>query len=77
MFSLLNHIFDASARSKPPRGLYIHGTVGRGKSYLMDGFYLNVPRTDKLRVHFHGFMRHFHADMKNTSRHTTRLSKWP
>lgn len=46
-----------------PRSLYIHGSVGRGKSFLMDGFFLNLPRTDKLRVHFHGFMRHFHRDM--------------
>ncbi len=45
-------------------GIYIHGSVGRGKSFLMDGFFLNLRRTDKLRVHFHGFMRHLHADMK-------------
>ena len=44
-------------------GLYIYGTVGRGKSFLMDGFFLNLPVEDKMRVHFHGFMRHFHADM--------------
>ena len=50
---------------KRSRGLYIHGTVGRGKSFLMDGFFLNLPVTNKLRVHFHGFMRHFHADMKD------------
>ena len=51
----------------PPKikGVYVYGTVGRGKSFLIDGFFLNVARKDKLRVHFHGFMRHFHQDMKN------------
>ena len=48
----------------PPKGIYIHGKVGRGKSFLVDGFFLNLPIQRKLRVHFHGFMRHFHADMK-------------
>ncbi len=61
---MLNHLFVAADHKRCPQGLYIYGTVGRGKSFLMDGFYLNLPRTDKLRVHFHGFMRHFHADMK-------------
>ena len=46
------------------RGLYLHGGVGRGKSFLMDGFYLQLQIERKIRVHFHQFMRHFHADMK-------------
>ena len=37
--------------------------MGRGKSFLMDGFFLNLPVEKKMRAHFHGFMRHFHADM--------------
>ena len=45
------------------QGLYLYGGVGRGKSFLMDGFFLNLPVERKMRVHFHGFMRHFHADM--------------
>lgn len=47
-----------------PKSVYIHGSVGRGKSYLMDGFFLNQSRDDKLRVHFHDFMRRFHNDIK-------------
>ena len=45
-------------------GLYFYGGVGRGKSFLMDGFYLQIPLEKKLRVHFHRFMLHFHDDMK-------------
>lgn len=45
-------------------GIYFYGGVGRGKSFLMDGFYLQLPLERKLRAHFHQFMRHLHADMK-------------
>jgi len=37
--------------------------VGRGKSFLMDSFYLCVPLVRKRRVHFHHFMREIHREM--------------
>lgn len=54
------------ARAAPPgmRGVYLHGGVGRGKSFLMDGFYLQLPLQRKVRVHFHQFMRRLHEEMK-------------
>ncbi|KAG0162851.1 hypothetical protein DFQ30_001177, partial [Apophysomyces sp. BC1015] len=44
-------------RPEPPRGVYLWGGVGRGKSFLMDSFYAVVPVQRKTRLHFHEFMR--------------------
>ena len=62
---LIARLLGASPAGDPKvrQGLYVHGSAGRGKSFLMDGFFLNLPVEAKMRVHFHGFMRHFHADM--------------
>lgn len=52
-----------------PRGFYIHGAVGRGKTMLMDLFHANVRFEPKLRVHFHEFMADVHeriAEARNS-----------
>ncbi len=47
-----------------PRGLYLWGGVGRGKTFLMDAFYTCLPYRRKRRIHFHNFMAEVHHEMK-------------
>jgi cell division protein ZapE len=47
----------------PPRGVYLWGGVGRGKTFLMDAFYSVVDVRRKTRIHFHEFMRGVHRQL--------------
>ncbi|WP_019141263.1 cell division protein ZapE [Noviherbaspirillum massiliense] len=51
------------SRPEVPRGVYMWGGVGRGKSFLMDSFYSVVPVVRKTRLHFHEFMREVHHQL--------------
>ena len=52
-------------RPDSPRGVYMYGGVGRGKSFLMDCFYSAVPLKRKTRLHFHEFMREVHRELRD------------
>jgi cell division protein ZapE len=52
--------FFADKDEEPPRGLYIFGEVGRGKTMLMDVFFQASPVVHKRRAHFHEFMAGVH-----------------
>lgn len=59
-----NAITKLLSRPAIPRGVYMFGGVGRGKSFLMDCFFQAVPLTRKTRLHFHEFMREVHRELQ-------------
>jgi cell division protein ZapE len=58
-----NALLKLVARPEIPRGVYLWGGVGRGKSFLMDCFFSTVPLVRKTRIHFHEFMRGVHREL--------------
>ena len=59
-----NAVTKLLLRPPIPRGVYMYGGVGRGKSFLMDCFFQSVPLTRKTRLHFHEFMREVHHELQ-------------
>jgi len=60
-------LFGRRAVIEPPRGVYLWGSVGRGKTMLMDLFFAGAPIGEKRRVHYHRFMQEVHREL-NTGR---------
>lgn len=57
-----------SLRRSSPRSLYVHGGAGRGKSWLADSFFAELPVVQKTRVHFHGFFDELHRSIHDHRR---------
>lgn len=57
-------LFASPAREQAVRGLYIWGSVGRGKTLLVDLFFDALPFENKLRIHFHDFMQFVHTELR-------------
>ncbi len=60
-----NALTKMLVRPPIPRGVYMYGGVGRGKSFLMDCFFQAVPLQRKTRLHFHEFMREVHRQLQD------------
>lgn len=74
---MLRRIFQFSTKNLGIRGLYIYGAVGRGKSMLMDLFFITLNVSKKKRIHFHSFMIDIHARLhawRNENRHNIHAS---
>jgi cell division protein ZapE len=54
----------------PPKGAYMWGGVGRGKTFIMDMFFEALPFDDKLRYHFHRLMYRVHGRLRELSGQT-------
>ncbi len=59
--------FRRFRRQTAPRGVYMWGGVGRGKTWLMDQFYESIPFRRKTRMHFHHFMQYVHKELNKNS----------
>jgi cell division protein ZapE len=73
-----NAVAKLLVRPPIPRGVYLAGSVGRGKSFLLDCFFRSVPLVRKTRLHFHEFMREVHRelfDLKGTANPLDELGK--
>ena len=55
--------FSSDLDYDQPKGLYLHGGVGTGKTMLLDIFYDSVPTEKKKRVHFNAFMLYLYSEI--------------
>lgn len=62
--STLARMLGRKTTARPVKGLYFWGGVGRGKTYLVDTFYDALPFEDKMRTHFHRFMKRVHEELR-------------
>ena len=60
--------------AKTPQGIYLWGTVGIGKTFLMDCFFNSLVTMKKRRIHFHHFMQEIHLELQRYTGHSDPLS---
>lgn len=65
--SFFSQLFRRICNDDNRQGIYLWGTVGVGKTFLMDCFYNALTTTKKRRVHFHDFMQEIHIQLQQYS----------
>ena len=70
--SMFDRWFGKEKKVQAPKGLYLHGAVGGGKTMLMDVFYGCCQIDGKRRVHFNAFMQDVHARIHEVKKHVVR-----
>ena len=68
-------LFSFFKRVEPPKGLYMWGGVGRGKTWMMDMFFDALPPDGKLRIHFHHFMQMVNRELHSLQGQADPLEK--
>lgn len=72
---ILSRLLGKSQSRSAVKGLYFWGGVGRGKTFLMDLFYEELPFQEKKRLHFHRFMREVHRQLRDIQGEPNPLKK--
>lgn len=72
---LFGRVIARFQKPQSPRGLYLWGGVGRGKTFLMDMFFDSLPFAEKTRLHFHRFMGKVHHELAQTKDQQDPLEK--
>jgi cell division protein ZapE len=70
-----SNFFSFLKKDKKPRSLYIHGEVGRGKTFVMDLFFDHLKTERKIRLHFHRFMNNLHRDLHSLDKQKDPIKK--
>lgn len=73
--SWLERLGIRKSRPATVQGVYLWGGVGRGKTYVMDLFFDSLPLAQKMRTHFHRFMRRVHSELTSLSGEKNPLEK--
>ena len=72
---ILSRLLLRKPHHKHVKGLYLWGGVGRGKTYIVDQFFVCLPFENKKRIHFHRFMHKVHEQLKKTKQLQDPLGK--
>lgn len=67
VLKILDAYYENTAKSSLKSGIYLWGSVGSGKTMLLDIFYDELPNLQKKRMHFHEFINKIHSELKTIS----------